>query len=323
VQGGRDAGHQRHRGGDQEDVVHLVAEPLDDDEAEVRVHQVERVGERAEHREPRPAQAVRESQRDRRHDREDRHDDRDHGRAVDLGVVPETDAVGEPDAAVDRVAERHRDQDEGLRRRAVPVDQAERHPGDEVVRELGVQHQVGCVRQQPGLERERRGQPGPEEDRHPAGGDADPGEDQDHRVEPELGPQGPVHDIDVLDVRQRVEHRQVRQVLRERDREPSSAEDDRDERRERDCDPVRRVQAHRPGHDERPWRTVPGAEQDDEAADREEQVDAQVAVACDDVHVREAQVTETAGGRGEQVVVRHHRDRGEDPQQVDLVEPAP
>ncbi|GAA3128706.1 hypothetical protein GCM10010530_57250 [Kribbella aluminosa] len=34
MQGGRYADHQRHRGGDQEDVVHLVAEALEDDEAE-------------------------------------------------------------------------------------------------------------------------------------------------------------------------------------------------------------------------------------------------------------------------------------------------
>ncbi|MEV6269486.1 hypothetical protein AB0L64_20115 [Kribbella sp. NPDC051936] len=101
-------------------MVRLVAEPLEDDEADVRVHQIQRVGERAEHREPRPAQPVCELQRDRRHDGGDRHDDRDHDRAVDLGAVPETD-VGEPDTAVDRVAERDRDEGECLRRRSVPV----------------------------------------------------------------------------------------------------------------------------------------------------------------------------------------------------------
>jgi hypothetical protein len=37
-------------------MVHLVAEPLEDDEAEVRVHQVQRVGERTEDREPWPAE---------------------------------------------------------------------------------------------------------------------------------------------------------------------------------------------------------------------------------------------------------------------------
>ena len=111
-----------------------------------------------------------------------------HGRPVNLGVVAEADPVREADAAVDRVAERDRDEGERLRRRAVPVDQAQRHTGDEVVGELGVQHQIGCVRQQTGPEDQGGGQPGSTESRDAAVGDADPGQDQDHRVEPDLGP---------------------------------------------------------------------------------------------------------------------------------------
>jgi hypothetical protein len=120
VQDGRDAHQGDHRGGDQEDIVHLVAEPLEDDEAEVRVHQVQRVRERTEDREPRPAEPLCELEGDREHDREDGHDDRDHGRPVDLGVVAQADPVREADAAVDRVAERDRHDQEGLRTRAVP-----------------------------------------------------------------------------------------------------------------------------------------------------------------------------------------------------------
>jgi len=104
MQCGRTADHQQHRGGDQDDVVHLVAEALEDDEADVRVHEVERVGERAEDGEPRSAEVVRQLQRDGQHDREDRDDGRDDGGPVDLGVVADADPIREPDAAVERVA---------------------------------------------------------------------------------------------------------------------------------------------------------------------------------------------------------------------------
>ena len=170
------------------------------------------------------------------------------------------------------------------------------------------------------LDHRGRGQPQPQRRDHPRPGDADPRQHEDEQVEADLRPQRPVDDIDVRDVGQRVEHRHVRAVLHRRDLELAVAERDRDDRGDGDGYPVRRVEPDHPRDDELVRPPSPGAQQHDEAADREEHVDAEVAVPGDGADRRERDRDVVTGEAGERVVVEDDGQCRGDPQQVDLVE---
>jgi hypothetical protein len=322
VQQPRQRDHDRHDAGQQQPARHPAAAEFEQDEADVLVDQVQRVGEPAEERHPgHPArlQLVRGDQREQREHAD--HHPADHVRrevrAVLLALLPRE---------VDRVVPGGARRDDQWHRvplvPTLPGDQRAEDPADEVRRPVRHQQAVQEHRQRRhGGVPDRDRQPADREAEHPVVRHADHAQTQDEQVELQLDQERPVHAVDQAHVEQARGHRQVVQVLLGRDAEPSTRIQHDRHSGQRAGHPERRVEPADPGRHERAGPLLPRAVQDHEAADHEEEVDAEGAVAEHAAGVGEAGVGEdrSLDARAEAVVVEHHGDGGHEAEQVHLV----
>ncbi|VXB72021.1 hypothetical protein CITRIK5_60122 [Citricoccus sp. K5] len=185
---------------------------------------------------------------------------------------------GGPQAADTRVQHEGRPPQRGM---AELEQQEQGHPAGEQGRVLREEHMLHPVdglagRMQAEVQRIAEDRPREGEHEHPSHRHTDEGEREDPEVELHLHPQGPVHAVDVPDAEAALEHRQVRQDVHRRPLGSHLRPEDEGQRGGgQHRDPVGRVETAHPGADE-PRRRLPiGGEQDHEAGDDEEELDAE------------------------------------------------
>ncbi|CAM5236564.1 hypothetical protein SGLAM104S_07953 [Streptomyces glaucescens] len=153
-------------------------------------------------------------------------------------------------------------------------------------------------------------------------GEPAPHDQGEQQVEAQLGPERPVHPVDVVDAHRPLKHGQIDQHIAPGERVDTAGHLGDHGGRGEDGDPVRRIQPDHPRGEEVGKTAPPAAHADHEAADHEEQLHAQPSVGGRAEHHREEPCLRSLPALPEcHVVVRDDHQRGNQPQPVQNDDP--